>query len=310
MVSPRARQILLRLLLVLCVAFPLRAAETFRVATYNVENYVAEARGTRPAKSERAKAKIRESILALKPDVLALQEIGGTNELLELQHSLKTNGLDLPNSELVTGFDTNIHVAVLSRFPIIARHPHTNEVFLLAGQRFRVSRGFAEVQIKVNDDYYFHLITAHLKSRRAIPEADESDLRLEEAKILRDIIDHLLDDDINANIIVLGDFNDLRSSKPLKTMLDRGKKSLIDTRPAERNGDTPPYSDRRISTRNVTWTHYYAADDTYSRIDYILLSHGMSHEWISAETYVLALPNWGFGSDHRPLVATFTADDK
>ena len=310
MVSLQFRKFAALSLLLLCAAFSLSAAETFRIATYNVENYIAETRGSRPAKSPEAKAKIRESILALKPDVLALQEIGGTNELLELQQSLKTNGLDLPNSELVTGFDTNIHVAILSRFPITARHPHTNDVFLLAGQRFRVSRGFAEVQIKVNDNYYFHLITAHLKSRRPIPEADESDLRLEEAKILREIIDHLLDDDINANIIVLGDFNDLRSSKPLKTMLDRGKKSLIDTRPAERNGDTPPYSDRRLATRNVAWTHYYSADDTYSRIDYILLSHGMSHEWISAETYVLALPNWGFGSDHRPLVATFTADDK
>src|ERR1700722_15688333 len=269
MVLPRACRLHLLLPLVLCVALPLRAAETFRIATYNVENYIAEVRGTRPAKSEDAKAKIRESILVLKPDVLALQEIGGTNELLDLQHSLKTNGLDLANSELVTGFDTNIHVAILSRFPIIARHPHTNDIFLLAGQRFRVSRGFAEVQIKVNDNYYLHLITAHLKSRRPIPEGDESDLRLEEAKILREIIDHLLDDDINANIIVLGDFNDVHSSKPLKTVIGRGKKSLIDTRPAERNGDTPPYSDRRLATRNVAWTHYYAVDDTYSRIDYI-----------------------------------------
>ena len=29
-------------------------------------------------------------------------------------------------------------------------------------------------------------------------------------------------------------------------------------------------------TRNITWTHYYGAEDTYSRIDYILLSPGMA----------------------------------
>ena len=51
-------------------------------------------------------------------------------------------------------------------------------------------------------------------------------------------------------------------------------------------------------------------EDTYSRIDYILLSPGMAREWVKDETYVLALPNWGVGSDHRPLVATFVAEDR
>jgi endonuclease/exonuclease/phosphatase family metal-dependent hydrolase len=297
-------------LLLLCAAFSLRAADTFRVATYNVENYLLEPSGTRPAKSAAAKAKVCESILALKPDVLALQEIGGTNALLELQGSLKTNGLDLPNWELITGFDTNIHVAVLSRFPITARHPHTNDFFLMAGQRFRVSRGFAEVEIKVNDRYTFTLITAHLKSRRPIPEADESDLRLEEAIVLRQIIDGLLAAKPDLNLVVLGDLNDLHSSKPVKTILGgRGKKGLVDTRPAERNGDTPS-SDRRLASRDITWTHFYNVDDTYSRIDYILLSKSMAKECIPSETYVLSAPNWGLGSDHRPLVATFFGGDK
>ncbi|PYJ02885.1 MAG: hypothetical protein DME25_14640 [Verrucomicrobia bacterium] len=57
----------------LLFAFTLAAAETFRVATYNVENYLDEATETRHAKPPEARAKVRESILALKPDVLALQ---------------------------------------------------------------------------------------------------------------------------------------------------------------------------------------------------------------------------------------------
>jgi endonuclease/exonuclease/phosphatase family metal-dependent hydrolase len=305
------RKIAALALLFLCFAGSLPAAESFRIATYNVENYLLEPSGTRPAKSAAAKAKVCESILALKPDVLALQEIGGTNALFELQSSLKTNGLDLPNWELITGFDTNIHVAILSRFPIIARQPHTNESFLMAGQRFRVSRGFAEVEIKVNDRYAFTLIAAHLKSRRPIPEADEADLRLEEAQVLRQIIDGILAARPEGNLVVLGDLNDVHSSKPVKTILGgRGKKGLVDTRPAERNGDAPPSSDRRLSSRNITWTHYYNVDDDYSRIDYILLSKGMAKEWISAETYVLSAPNWGIGSDHRPLVATFLGEDR
>jgi endonuclease/exonuclease/phosphatase family metal-dependent hydrolase len=267
------------LVLLFCAATSLPAADTFRIATYNVENYLLESSGTRPAKPATAKAKVCEGILALKPDVLALQEIGGTNALFELQSSLKTNGLDLPNWELITGFDTNIHVAILSRFPITARRPHTNDFFLMAGQRFRVSRGFAEVEINVNDHYSFTLITAHLKSRRPIPEADEADLRLEEAQVLRHIIDGILTTNPDVNLVVLGDLNDLHSSKPVKTIIgSRGKKALVDTRPAERNGDTPPSSDRRLSSRNVAWTHYYNVDDDYSRIDYILLSKALSRQ--------------------------------
>src|SRR5882672_3714599 len=98
--------------LLLCLVNRLPAADTFRVATYNVENYITEASETRAVKPASARAKVCDSILALKPDVLALQEMGGTNALLELQGSLKAKCLDLPYWEHVTGFDTNIQVAV------------------------------------------------------------------------------------------------------------------------------------------------------------------------------------------------------
>ncbi len=141
----------IRLVVVILAAFSswTSDAATFRVATYNVENYLDQPTESRThPKSAEAKAKIRESIRALKPDVIALEEMGTTNALLELRVSLKAEGLDFPYWEHVTGFDTNIHVAVLSRFPIIARRPHTNDNFLLSGRRFRVSRGFAEVDIQ------------------------------------------------------------------------------------------------------------------------------------------------------------------
>ena len=293
-----------------CLALRLVAADTFRIATYNVENYLDAPGGSRPAKSVEARARVREGICALKPDVIALQEIGGTNALLELQSSLKADGLDLPHWEHITGFDTNIHVAILSRFPITARRPQTNDFFLLTGRRFQVSRGFAEVDIQVNNRYAFTLIDAHLKSKRTVAEADEADLRLEEAKILREKIDALLAAKPGLNLVVLGDFNDLQDSLPIKTILGRGKKALIDTRPAERDGGHQPASDRRMAARTVTWTHFYAKEDLYSRMDYICLSPGMAREWAPNETYVLAIPDWGVASDHRPLVATFTAEDK
>ena len=63
-----------------------------------------------------------------------------------------------------------------------------------------------------------------------------------------------------------------------------------------------------MEPRNITWTDYYATEDSYSRIDYILLSPAMAARWLPAETYVLNLANWGVGSDHRPMVAGFNVD--
>ncbi len=290
--------------------FSLAAAHTISVATFNLDHYLDQPAGTRPAKSAESKAKIRESICALKPDVLALQEIGGTNALLELRASLKLEALDFPYWEHITGFDTNIHVAVLSRFPIVGRRPHTNENFLLRGRRFQVSRGFAEVTIQVNAQYRLTLITAHLKSRRAVPVADEAELREQEALLLREKIDERLAANPNLNLIVLGDFNDTKDSKSIRTLVGRGKHALIDTRPAERNGDTESNSNTRFSPRNIAWTHFYGKEETYSRIDYILISHGMARAWNRDGTYVLTMANWGVASDHRPIVASFFAEDK
>lgn len=284
-------------------------AEVFRVATYNVENYLDEPTATRPQiKSAAAKAKIREGIRALNPDVIALEEMGSTNALLELRGSLKIEGLDFPYWEHVSGYDTNIHVAILSKYPFTARLPHTNETFILDGRSFSVSRGFAEVEIQARTNFNFTLIAAHLKSRRPVPEADEAEERLGEARVLRGIIDDRLHANPDLPLIVLGDMNDVKDSESTRALMGRGKYRLVDTRPAERNGDNTPGSSARREPRTITWTDYFAREDSYSRIDYILLSKPMATHWLPAETYVLALPNWGVGSDHRPIVAGFDVE--
>lgn len=286
------------------------APSTFTVATYNVENYLELATDSRPAKSQESKARIYETLRTLKADVLALQEIGSLNALMQLRAALKLEGLDYPHWEFVRGFDTNIHVAVLSKFPCVRRQSHTQDSFLLRGRRFRVSRGFADVDIQVHSTYVFTLITAHLKSRRAAVEVDETELREQEAALLREKIEARFKTDPNANLVVLGDFNDVKDSRSIKTIIGRGKNALVDTRPAEMNGDNQPSPIPQFAPRNVTWTHYYGKEDVYSRIDYILISRGMAKEWTGEGTYVLALPNWGVASDHRPLVASFIAENR
>src|SRR5437773_473766 len=106
----RAVLIFLLLLALLNVS---SSAELFRVATWNLENYLDAPAGSRRTKSDESKAAIREMIQRMKPDVLAVQELGSTNALLDLR-----DALDFEHWAYVAGHDTNIHVAVLSRFPI------------------------------------------------------------------------------------------------------------------------------------------------------------------------------------------------
>lgn len=303
-------QSLIRFCAILFIQFSAFAADTFSVATFNLENYLDSPIGSRPVKSQAAKEMIRECIRRINPDVIALQEVGNLSALLELRDSLRSEAMIYRDWEFVSGYDTNIHIAVLSKFPIVARRSHTNENFLLYGRRFKVSRGFSEIDIRISPRYSFTLISAHLKSRRPVSIADEKDLREEEARMLREKIDAVLAADPDANLIVAGDFNDVKSSPSTKLVIGRGKRALIDTRPAEQNGDEGRNGARRGEPRRVTWTYHYGTEDTYSRIDYILLSRGMSREWNPAGTYVLAMSNWGVASDHRPIVVQFHAVDR
>lgn len=286
------------------------AGDTFTVGSYNLENYLIVPQETRDAKPVDARIRIRESIKALNADVLALQEVGGKAALAELRGALEKEGPIYPYWEIVAGPDPYLNVAILSRFPILARRPHPEESYLLNGRRFKVSRGFAEVDIRVNDHYVFTLITAHLKSRRPVPQADEGDLREQEALRLREIIDAHLAAKPDLNLVVAGDFNDVKSSSSTRAVIGQGRMGLIDLRPTEQNEDPEESRVKSHSIRQVTWTYFYAREDTYSRIDFILSSRGMAREWNRKETKVLALPFWGEASDHRPIIASFFASDR
>jgi len=283
---------------------------SFRVMTYNVENYLLTPTATRRVKSAESRAKVAESIVAGSPDILALQEIGEVAALRELQSRLRSRGLDLPHWEHVRGWDTNIFTAVLSRFPIVRRASHTNESFLLNGRRWHVSRGIAEVEIAVTPAYRMTLWVAHLKSRRAIGEADERDVREGEAAVLREFVEKSLRARPDANVVVCGDFNDTRDSVAIRTLLGGREFRLFDPRPAEANGDAAPAENPRFEPRRVTWTHYYGREDSYSRVDYLLMSRGLQREWRAEGSRVVVVPDWGQGSDHRPIVGEFWSVDR
>ncbi len=237
----------------------------FTVATYNLENYHLRDFGNRKAKPPEARAKVVAHLATIKPDVVALQEIGEPAALAELQASLKIAGVDLRYSEHLAGWDTNIFVAVLSRFPITARHPHTNDQFLLGGRRFHSSRATIEIEIAAAPQRRFTLLTTHLKSKRQLPGADESELREQEALQLRGHIDALLARDPQRDVVVCGDLNDTKDAPAVRIVRGKGAAALVDTRPFERNGDTVPSDNPRFEPRRVAWTHFYGIEGCLDR---------------------------------------------
>jgi endonuclease/exonuclease/phosphatase family metal-dependent hydrolase len=287
------------------------AAESFTVATFNVENYFIRKFGTRPVKSEISRAKVAEAIAAIRPDVLALQEMGRPAALLDLRQRLKAKGLDYPHHEWVIGPDPAIHLAVLSRFPIIKTNSHTNVIYLLDRRRFKVSRGFGEIQLRVNDKYEFTLLNAHLKSKRRVPVASEAEMRLSEARALRTIIEARLKAHPDLNVLVVGDLNDTPGSRPIRGLIGSKAPRLVDLRPFERSGEKlAGLKNRKINSRRITWTSFFQKEDSYSRFDYILAGAGMARELDRKGTYVHAMAGWGVASDHRPVVARFVAEDR
>jgi endonuclease/exonuclease/phosphatase family metal-dependent hydrolase len=299
------------ILIFLATAGALVVADTFTVASFNVENYFLRPFGSRKAKPAVCRAKVCDAILKIKPDVLALQEVGRRAALDELVAGLKAKGLSYPHVEWVQGPDPAIHLVVLSRFPIEARRTHSEVQYLLDRQRFQVSRGFGEVTIRVNANYKFILLNAHLKSKRPVPRASQAAMRLNEARELRRIIEARLKADPNANLLVAGDLNDTLDQPPIRTLLGSKAPKLVDLRPFERNGDRAPHpQSAKFIPRRVAWTSFYRKEDSYSRFDYLIASPGMNRELRRAGTYVQAMADWGLASDHRPVVASFFAEDK
>lgn len=283
------------------------ATNSFVIGSYNLDNYLLEPGLKRQVKPPEARAQIQQSILSMKADILALQEVGSINSLSEIRSRLRQAGLDYAYGEYAQGYDTNTAVAILSRFPITAHRSNTNLSYLLNGRRFHVHRAFAEVDVSISSRYQLTVINVHLKSRRPTAEGDESELRQQEAICLREIIDARLSAHPQINLVVLGDLNDTQEAASTRIIIGKGPRRLIDIRPAEALPD-PLLKSLQIksSLRPVNWTYYYAKADTYSRIDYILISQGLAKEWIRQKSLVIALPAWGLASDHRPILATFS----
>lgn len=271
---------------------------TLTVATYNIENYTAANRMTEAGyrqdypKPEPAKQAVRAVIRALGADVLVLQEVGPRPYLEELRRDLRSEGLDYPHAVLLEAADDARHVAILAKQPFKSVTPHTGIDFKYFTGRERVKRGLLEAVV-ATEGGEVTLWAVHLKSRLTERPDDPGSAvrRAGEATAIRDFILKRHPDPQTARFAILGDLNDTRSSRPVRALLERGKLSIAEVVPAS-------------DSRGEAWTRAYAKDDSYERVDFILVSAGLKPWVADGAGRICDLPATRVASDHRPVVLT------
>ena len=272
------------------------------VVTYNVENYLITDRQVDNVfrkdypKPEKEKRAVRQAIAALSADIVAIQEMGKQSFLDELQRDLKADGHDFPYATVLQAGDPARHVAVISKLPFKEVRRHAAVPITLFGQKEVVKRGVLEVIVATSEGDV-SIFVIHLKSRRTERKEDleGATQRLLEAEAVRDLVLSRYPDPTKAKFIVCGDWNDTRNSKPVRALAKRGKTDV---------GEILRASD----SRGETWTHFYRREDTYSRIDYIMVSSALRPFVIGGRAAIYDGPGSSGASDHRPVSVNLKLD--
>lgn len=281
----------------LALALSARAAEPFTVVSYNLENwlttdrYIDNEKVSAKPKPESEKAAAIDIIAAHRPAIVGAIEMGTRDDLKDLQTRLKAKGLDYPNVEWHEGVDSDRHVALLTRFPIVERHS-CSIPFDMNGRPEGIQRGILDVTVETAPGERLRLIGLHLKSQRKVAEFDQEALRAKEAWFVRRYIDGILAKDPQAKVLVFGDLNTTPDTYSLKTLLG----------PAGTPGRLTPIP--LADSRGERWTHFFAFADEYSRLDYFLASTALNRTIDRAASGIDDSREWNQASDHRAIFLT------
>jgi endonuclease/exonuclease/phosphatase family metal-dependent hydrolase len=330
---------------------------TLKVMTWNIENLFRP--GDRPEvpdtpnnqeNYQQKLASLSSTILTLNPDVLALQEVGSSAALGDLLALLEGR---YPHSQLSTHPDPRgIRVGFLSKLPIedskniitfpkagLPKVPGTDSEGNLKDVE-SLGRGALHILVKPKENFFLHLITAHLKSKlltfptvsgaprfNPINENERARVagiallrRTAEAVALRVKANKILEGNSQQALILLGDMNDVTDAATTQILQGPGG-SEIGT-----GGFDKP--DKGDDSRLFNLAPRIPDERRYSRIyrgnkeliDHILVSQellpGQPRKLPIVDSHVAATPIPSItdnpeerqgkpGSDHAPVTATF-----
>ncbi|MDP0498922.1 MAG: endonuclease/exonuclease/phosphatase family protein [Verrucomicrobiota bacterium JB022] len=274
------------------VATPVQA-ERVRVASYNVRNYLVtdrqvdgEWRFAYPKPAVEVAA-LQRVILEVRPDVLALQEIGPAY-LRELQRDLAAQGLDYPYTFQLVADDEDRCLAVLARVPVVEARLHRDLRFRYFEGEIPVKRGLLEVEFLVRG-VSWHLFTFHLKSRLTEDARDPDSVlrRGGEAEAVATLLRERWPEG-QGRFILLGDANDDYRSPALEHLRGPALAPLAQPIPAR-------------DSRGEVWTYFSNWADRYERIDYALLSARLQPHLVTPDARLFDGPDSMLASDHRLL---------
>lgn len=276
----------------------LSAAEV-KVAWFNLENYIERDDGSgQIAKSPARIDAVVKTVTELRPDILAVAEIGDRTTLADLRDRLKAAGWEFPASEWVAGLDQARHLALLSRYPIVERNSQDALYFTLDGVRHGMHRGILDVTIELNPRYRLRVLGAHFKSRRDESAYDQAAFRLAEARVFRGYVEKILRSAPDTNLLVAGDLNDTKNEPAIREIIGTPREPGV-------------LRDIWVKdSRGETWTHYWKVADVYSRIDYLLTSPGLSPEVLWRKCGIVDASYWSQASDHRAIYAVLSPENK
>ena len=274
------------------------ATEGLRFMTYNVRNWLTmdryvDGKNLKSApKPESEKKAVVEILSRHAPDVVGLCEIGEASDLAEIQADLKRAGLDLPHLHFTGGADPTRHLGILSRFPITSTAKPAESEYQLDGRTFAINRGILDATIAARGKSY-RFVGVHLKSKRDSEQGDQEAIRLHEARLLRRHLDSILKADAATRIVLYGDFNDTRATPAIKAVTG--------------NYNDPAYMTAipAKDSNNEAWTHYWALNDIYSRIDFVMVSAALKPDVDFRAAKIIDDKEWIDASDHRSILAIF-----
>ena len=286
-------------------AAPVKAEGEFTVLTFNLDHWTLEDRDGDPAtlepKPEADRAAILETLRALSPDVILVQEMGPDSAFWTIRPPVEldpwTNfceALGYPYAYRSSVDPDHLDLAILSRIPLDPVTTATNDLYTIGPRKFPVRRGILDATLRFPSGASVRLLGAHLKSKK-FHEFGQAEMRRNEARLVCNRVRSALKADPATPVLVLGDLNDTPSSAPLQEIRTYQNNPLLtDLRPTDTLGDA--------------WT-YRADDDACLRHDSALASATLLPYYLPEKTFIPSHPALAAASDHRPLFLTFRIPD-
>lgn len=268
-----------------------KLSKRIRVATFNVRNlfdavdnpYFADESTT--AKPRKEMERLAHTINAIDADAIALQEVESRGYLQRF-NDVFLGDMAYEVVHYAGNDQRGSGLAVLTRIPVGQVTSHRHRRFRNPqGNICRFSRDLLCVEMLHPFAQPFEIWVTHLKSKRGGAEETEPQ-RMAEALEIRRLFAEKIERDPKARILLMGDFNDTRHSRPIQNLLaDRRLVGLFSELPADAiTYNLPPYQEM---------------------IDFIFASSQARNGYIPSSYRIIDQSLDQSGSDHNPVIAEF-----